>query len=112
MKGDARVIETLNSRLAEELTAVNQYLAHAEICRHRGYGHLHGMIGERSMAEVKHAGWLIARILFLKGKPIVGKLNIGSHRRRRSPDSPERPGCRGRGDPGVQREHPPGSGTW
>jgi bacterioferritin len=75
MQGDARVIETLNTRLAEELTAVNQYLAHAEICGHWGYEHLQQMIGERSMAEVKHARWLIARILFLGGQPIVGHLN-------------------------------------
>lgn len=75
MQGNARVIETLNTRLAEELTAVNQYLAHAEICGRWGYEHLLRMIEERSMAEVKHARWLIARILFLGGTPIVGKLN-------------------------------------
>lgn len=81
MKGNERIIQTLNARLAEELTAVNQYFVHAEMCENWGYERLHGMIRKRSIDEMKHAEKLIARILFLEGKPIVSELNkmhIGS----------------------------------
>jgi bacterioferritin (cytochrome b1) len=40
MQGDARVIEELNARLAEELTAINQYFVHAEMCEDWHYGRL------------------------------------------------------------------------
>lgn len=75
MKGNEKIIEHLNIRLAEELTAVNQYFVHAEMCENWGYERLHGMIRKRSIDEMKHAERLIARILFLEGKPIVSKLN-------------------------------------
>lgn len=81
MKGHERVIEQLNMRLAEELTAVNQYIVHAEMCENWGYQKLHGVIFKRSIDEMKHAEKLIARILFLDGIPIVSELNklhIGS----------------------------------
>lgn len=75
MKGNERIIETLNTRLAEELTAINQYFVHAEMCENWGYERLHAMIRKRSIDEMKHAEKLIARILFLEGKPIVSVLN-------------------------------------
>ena len=75
MKGHEKVIEALNARLAEELTAINQYFVHAEMCENWGYERLHGMIRKRSIDEMKHAEKLIARILFLDGKPIVSALN-------------------------------------
>jgi len=81
MKGNAQVINQLNARLAEELTAVNQYFVHAEMCENWRYKKLHDMIFKRSIDEMKHAEKLIARILFLDGIPIVSKLNkmyIGS----------------------------------
>ena len=81
MKGNERIIEALNARLAEELTAINQYFVHAEMCENWGYERLHGMIRKRSIDEMKHAEKLIARILFLEGIPIVSNLNkihIGS----------------------------------
>jgi bacterioferritin len=81
MKGNEKVIERLNERLADELTAINQYMVHAEICENWGYNKLHDMIQKRSITEMKHAEKLIARILFLEGMPIVSKLNkvkIGS----------------------------------
>ena len=80
MKGNEKVIETLNARLAEELTAINQYFVHSEMCENWGYERLHAMIRKRSIDEMKHAEKLIARILFLEGKPIVShllKMNIG-----------------------------------
>ena len=81
MKGNEQVIIHLNARLAEELTAINQYFVHAEMCENWRYKKLHDMIFKRSIDEMKHAEKLIARILFLDGVPIVSKLNkihIGS----------------------------------
>ncbi len=75
MKGNEKVIEQLNMRLAEEVTAVSQYFLHAEMCENWGYERLHAMIRKRSIDEMKHAEKLIARILFLEGIPIVSKLN-------------------------------------
>lgn len=81
MKGSDKVIEQLNARLVEELTAINQYMVHAEMCEDWGYERLHKVIEKRAIAEMIHAEKLIARILFLDGRPIVNKLhdvNIGS----------------------------------
>lgn len=75
MKGSEKVIADLNSRLAEELTAISQYMVHAELCEDWGYGKLHEAIEKRSIDEMKHAEKLIERILFLEGKPVVSKLN-------------------------------------
>lgn len=80
MKGNDKVIEELNARLVEELTAINQYMVHAEMCDDWGYERLHKAIEKRAIAEMIHAEKLIARILFLDGRPIVNKLhdvNIG-----------------------------------
>jgi bacterioferritin len=75
MKGNEKVIEHLNLRLAEELTAINQYMVHSEMCDNWGYERLHKMIEKRAISEMKHAEKLIARILFLDGRPIVSDLN-------------------------------------
>jgi len=75
MQGNEKVIERLNARLADELTAVNQYMVHAEMCDNWGYEHLHEAIQKRAIDEMKHAERLIGRILFLEGKPTVSKLN-------------------------------------
>ena len=80
MKGNEKLIERLNARLADELTATNQYMVHAEICENWGYERLHEMMRKRAITEMKHAEKLIARILFLEGIPIVStlnKINIG-----------------------------------
>ncbi|MGE5255747.1 MAG: bacterioferritin [Hyphomicrobiales bacterium] len=81
MKGDAKIIETLNSLLADELTAINQYMVHSEMCANWGYGKLHEHFEKRAITEMKHAEKLIGRILFLEGIPIVTnlkKIHIGS----------------------------------
>jgi bacterioferritin len=75
MKGSAKVIEVLNSLLADELTAVNQYMVHSEMCENWGYDKLGAVIQKRAVEEMKHAEKLIARILFLEGTPIVNNLN-------------------------------------
>jgi bacterioferritin len=74
MKGNDKIIEHLNARLAEELTAINQYMVHSEMCDNWNYGKLHKMIEKRAIDEMKHAEKLIARILFLEGRPIVSDL--------------------------------------
>jgi bacterioferritin len=75
MKGNEKVIERLNARLADELTAISQYMVHAEMCEDWGYEKLHEAVEKRAIAEMKHAEKLIARILFLEGLPIVSELN-------------------------------------
>ncbi|MBN1507676.1 MAG: bacterioferritin [Sedimentisphaerales bacterium] len=75
MQGHQKIIEQLNARLADELTAINQYMVHAEMCENWGYGRLHETIQKRAIGEMKHAETLIARLLFLEGLPIVSKLN-------------------------------------
>jgi bacterioferritin len=81
MKGNEKIIEQLNARLAEELTAINQYMVHAEMCDNWNYKRLEETIEKRAITEMKHAEKLIARILFLEGRPIVSnlqKMNIGA----------------------------------
>lgn len=81
MKGNEAVIATLNALLADELTAINQYMVHSEMCADWGYQKLHQRIEKRAIEEMKHAEKLIGRILFLEGRPIVSKLlaiHIGS----------------------------------
>jgi len=75
MKGNEKVIENLNLRLAEELTAINQYMVHAEMCDNWRYDRLHKQIEKRAIDEMRHAEKLIARVLFLEGRPIVSNLN-------------------------------------
>ena len=75
MKGNAKIIKQLNARLADELTAVNQYMVHAEMNDNWGYERLHKAVQKRAIDEMKHAEKLISRILFLEGQPIVSTLN-------------------------------------
>ena len=75
MKGNEKVIETLNALLADELSAINQYIVHSEMCANWGYERLHEAIEKRAIQEMGHAEKLIERILFFEGKPIVSQLN-------------------------------------
>jgi bacterioferritin len=75
MKGKKEIIDKLNFLLADELTAINQYIVHAEMCGDWGYQYLHEVIEKRAITEMKHAEKLIGRILFLEGDPIVNKHN-------------------------------------
>jgi bacterioferritin len=74
MKGNDRLIATLNDLLADELTAISQYMVHSEMCDNWGYEKLHKAIEKQAKDEMHHAEWLIQRILFLDGIPIVSKL--------------------------------------
>lgn len=70
-----KLITVLNSLLADELTAINQYMVHAEMCENWGYGKLHTAIKKQAMEEMHHAEWLIERIIFFEGAPTVSRLN-------------------------------------
>lgn len=74
MKGKPKVLETLNNLLAEELTAINQYIVHSEMCADWMYEKLHDKIEKRAIEEMGHAEKLIGRILFLEGIPVVSQL--------------------------------------
>jgi bacterioferritin len=80
MKTNEKVIEALNKLLKEELTAINQYMVHAEMAEDWGY-EVYGEVEEKTaIDEMKHAEKLIGRILFLGGRPIVSemdKISIG-----------------------------------
>lgn len=79
MKGNPKVLAELNKALREELTAINQYFLHAEMCENWGYHKLAELIKKQSIGEMKHAEVLIERILFLDGSPSMMplELNVG-----------------------------------
>ena len=78
--GDPKVIKELNDALREELTAINQYFVHAEMCENWGYKKLADYIKKQSIDEMKHAEVLIERVLFLDGTPTMEplKLTVGA----------------------------------
>ena len=81
MKGDPKVIEFLNQVLKAELTAINQYFLHAEMCENWGYQRLAKLIKKESIEEMTHAEKLLERILYLDGTPNMTdyfKINIGA----------------------------------
>jgi bacterioferritin len=81
MRGNAQVIAQLNHALKEELTAINQYFLHAEMCHNWGYHGLGDFIRKQSIDEMKHAEELIERILFLDATPTMEymELNVGTN---------------------------------
>jgi bacterioferritin len=74
MKGNERVIAALQAALKSELTAINQYFVHAEMCQNWGYDRLYEHTKKESISEMKHAEELIERILFLDGEPNMTEL--------------------------------------
>lgn len=73
MKGDKKIIDILNDLLTGELTAVDQYLIHGEMYADMGLHQLAEKALHESDHERQHARALIQRILFLEGKPDLGK---------------------------------------
>ncbi|MGE5647762.1 MAG: bacterioferritin [Acidobacteriota bacterium] len=76
MRGNKNVIAALNEALKEELTAINQYFVHAELCENWKYERLSKYIKKQSIDEMKHAEKLIERILFLDGTPSMDPLPV------------------------------------
>jgi bacterioferritin len=81
MRGNAQVIAQLNLALKEELTAINQYFLHAEMCHNWGYHALGDYIKKQSIDEMKHAESLIERLLFLDATPAMDymELSVGTN---------------------------------
>jgi bacterioferritin len=75
MLRDPKVVEYLNTQLTNELTAINQYFLHSRTLRHWGVTKLGKHEYDESIEEMRHADWLIERILFLDGLPNVQRLN-------------------------------------
>ena len=82
MKGDAKIIAILNEVLKAELTAINQYFLHAEMCENWGYEKMAKHTRKESIEEMHHAEILMERILLLDGTPNMSdyfKINIGQN---------------------------------
>jgi bacterioferritin len=82
MKGDAKVIAVLQEVLKAELTAINQYFLHAEMCENWSYYRLAEITRKESIEEMGHAEKLIERILYLDSTPNLSdhfKINVGNN---------------------------------
>ena len=75
MKGDEKIIAYLNAQLKNELTAINQYFMHYRILKHWGFDVLAKKEYAESIGEMKHADWLMDRILMLDGLPNLQDLH-------------------------------------
>lgn len=81
MKGNQKIIDTLNELLTGELTAADQYFTHSRLLEDFGYQKLYQRLEHEREEELQHADALIKRILFLEGTPDLSKrsgLNIGT----------------------------------
>ena len=80
MQGSPPIIEFLNEALTAELTAINQYFAHAKLCENWGWMELAAKYREESIEEMHDAEKLMDRILLLDGMPNlqrIGNVRVG-----------------------------------
>jgi bacterioferritin len=76
MQGSQKVIDALNAGLTIELTAINQYFVQSKMCKNWGLNRLAAHHYHESIDEMKHAGMLIDRILFLEGVPEIARYDV------------------------------------
>jgi bacterioferritin len=69
LKGSQKVIDLLNTLLAGELTAMDQYFIHSRMYEDFGLTRLYNRIAHEMQDETDHADQMIKRILFLEGTP-------------------------------------------
>jgi bacterioferritin len=73
MKGNTKIIAALNTLLANELAAMDQYFIHSRMYEDWGLQKLFARIDHEFEDEKGHASALIERILFLEGVPDMSK---------------------------------------
>jgi bacterioferritin len=74
MKAKEGVVDLLNQILTVDLTAINQYFIHAEMCRNWGYERLYHKLRDSSITEMKDAQRIIEHLLYLEGMPNLQRL--------------------------------------
>jgi bacterioferritin len=74
VQGSSEIVEFLNEALTAELTAINQYFAHAKLCENWGWQRLAAKYREESIEEMRDAEYLMDRIIFLDGMPNMQRL--------------------------------------
>ena len=75
MKAKEGVLDRLNDILTVELTAINQYFIHAEMCKNWGFQRIYSRFRQSSLDEMQDAQHLISHILYLEGVPNLQRLN-------------------------------------
>lgn len=81
MKGNQRIIDTLNTLLLGELAARDQYFIHSRMYEDWGLNKLYERLNHEMEEETQHADAMIKRVLFLEGTPSIAPqdaLNIGT----------------------------------
>ena len=71
MKGNSKVIASLNGLLHNELAAIDQYFIHSRMYDDWGLDKLFKQLDHEMQEELTHADALIKRILFLEGIPNI-----------------------------------------
>ena len=69
MNGQQQIIDALNTLLANELSAMDQYFIHSRMYKDWGLHKLFERIDHEVEDEKGHASLIIERILFLEGTP-------------------------------------------